>query len=163
MTAAEIVNGLELSPLQTRRLFRSLGITDGTETTNEINLGIWIFALITRLRFLDEEQKILFFSYLVDYLPQLAALLSPPGKEPIIAIADGRYATWTGYDHWLDLQTGEERSTPDSKPLESVAYHLSTLVLRNQKIMEERDHAKQRKETTDDARDIRNDDAGDCS
>jgi len=49
-------------------------------------------------------------------------------REQTLAIADNRYATWTDWQGWLDLQTGENVEVLPATPLETVAYNVGVLL-----------------------------------
>ena len=82
--------------------------------------------MIDKLKFLDPEQKSLLFEELSDALDKIAS----SNAQPLLVIADSRYATWPGRNGWLDLSDGQSKD-PATPPLETLGYDLTVLRERN--------------------------------
>ena len=119
-----------LTPLQLRACFRQIGFSKQPTSTEELNSLVcwqfWIFLLIDKLKFLDPEQKSLLFEELSDALDKMAV----SNAQPMLVIADSRYATWPGRNGWLDLSNGQSKD-PTTPPLETLGYDLTVLRERN--------------------------------
>lgn len=132
-----LTRSTKIQKLQLRRIFRQMGfdgLPDGpTLVSDEQCLLFWVHLLVDRLKFLEVAQRELLCEELssgvVDLTTQIRKELSP-----MLVIADGQYATWTGKTGWLDLGTGNDVPRPLSPPLETVGYNLTTLFRRNQEI-----------------------------
>jgi|GEM_PF-4885039 len=135
-SVAVLTHGDELSPLQKRTAFRSLGY-DGTpsgdtEIPPDDCLKLWVFMLIGRLGFLEPEQRTLLFEEIAPYLEGLGNdLQAITTATPMVVIADTRYATWQDRAGWLDLSNGKNLEAPLHEPLETVAFNLAVLFRRN--------------------------------
>ena len=142
-SVATLTHGDELTPLQQRTAFRSLGYdgvpADDTEIPPDDCLKLWVFMLIGRLGFLEPEQRTLLFEEIMPQLSELGSeLLSEStlarlsrGTTPMVVIADTRYATWQDRTGWLDLSNGQNLEAPLHEPLETVAFNLAVLFRRN--------------------------------
>lgn len=89
--------------------------------------------LIERLRFLAPEQRSLLWDELTPYItPELVnEIKTGVNQSPMVVIADSRYATWHTKIGWLDMTNGETVEGPRVRPLETLAYNLATLFMRN--------------------------------
>ena len=135
-----ITNGTNLTPLQQRNAFRSLGypdVPDGDAILSaDVCFKFWVIMLLGELKFLAPEQRSMLFDELSGDLEghgeQLhqAIMQESEAPTPMLAFADGKFATWHNRKGWLDLKTGHtiKDVTP---PLETVAYNLAVLFGRN--------------------------------
>ena len=135
LTVAVITRHTGLSPLQLRAAFRGLSFLCTPKQDYVLSdmecLGLWIFMLIQRFRFLTPEQQNLLFEQIVNYLPEInTAIAASATQIPMVVIADSRYATWHGMVGWLDLSDGNVLANTPSI-LETMAYNLTVLSLRN--------------------------------
>lgn len=136
-TVGVITHESELSPLQLRSVFRTLGYStppaDSFELPAHHCLAIWAVMLLGRLKFLDMDQRNLLYEELLTQIDAalVAGILSGKIQTPMVVIADGRYATWHNRTGWLDLSNGETSVSPKTPPLETLAYNLAVLFLRN--------------------------------
>lgn len=147
-----IKEGTELTPLQLRSVFRSLGFDkvppDETVLNADHCLQFWVYLLITKLKFLAPEQRTLLFEEMSTGLPGLAGKITAgETNTPMVVIADSRYATWHERNGWLDMSNGESVKAPRHPALETVAFNLAVLFSRNQLACEE---LNRRKESRDD-------------
>ena len=137
LTAAAIVSGMELSPLQLRAIFRAAGHTSVPPDTQMLSAGeclqVWAAMLVTRLKFLDHAQQALLTEELAAGIVLLGDLIVREDftQTPMVVIADSRYATWHHRTGWLDLVNGETVPAPPYPPLETVGYNLAVLFRRN--------------------------------
>ena len=64
----------------------------------------------------------------------LSMASSPTGtQQNILAIADGRFVTWTGLTGYLDLRDGMNARELPSPALETLAYNLTVLYDRSRR------------------------------
>lgn len=89
--------------------------------------------LLGRLKFLDMDQRSVLFEELVKQIdePLIEGITTGTIQTPMVVIADARYATWHNHTGWLDLSNGEHVTSPRTPPLETLAYSLAVLFLRN--------------------------------
>lgn len=136
-TVGVITHESELSPLQLRSVFRTLGYqsppTESFELPAHHCLAIWAVMLLGRLKFLDMDQRNLLFEELFKQIDEelTTGITTGAIQTPMVVIADGRYATWHNRAGWLDLSNGETLTSPNTPPLETLAYNLAVLFLRN--------------------------------
>lgn len=147
-----LTEGTELTPLQLRAAFRAIGFEPvppgDTVLTDDQCLVFWVFLLLTKLKFLDPEQRTVLFEEMVGSLDDLAKdIIAGRVITPMVVIADSRYATWHNRNGWLDLINGESVTAPQHPALETVAFNLAVLFLRNRRACEE---LNRRKEARDD-------------
>lgn len=131
---ATLTHGVEFSQLQLRAIFRSIGYQAPPASDTllpELHcLQIWTAMLISRLKFLDAEQRTLLVDELLPAIKGWLDAETDP-KLQLVVIADSRYATWYNRTGWLDLTTGATVTSPQHAPLETLAYNLDVLFRRN--------------------------------
>ena len=138
ISAGILVNDTDLTPLQIRSMFRRLGYEKQPASDHMMDrsecLKVWVFMLVQRLKILDNEQRDYLFDTLLPDLDRLATILEPgqPGV-PILMLADGRYATWTYHEGWLDLLDGNLVEQPAQPAMETLGYNLAVLFDRNKR------------------------------
>ena len=136
-TVGVITHESELSPLQLRSVFRTLGYANPPSESFELPshhcLAIWAVMLLGRLKFLDTEQRTVLLEGLIEQIDEglVTGIESGKIQTPMVVIADARYATWHNRKGWLDLSNGESVGSPNTPPLETLAYNLAVLFLRN--------------------------------
>jgi len=136
--------GDNLTPLQQRTAFRQLGFPKVPDEEDEIQpddcLRLWVFMLLGRLQFMSPEQRTLVFEEIGPDLSEKGVALwdamhqpmeAGEIETPMLAVADGRFVTWSGKVGWLDLTTGETVRDIEHQPLETVGYNLAVLFGRN--------------------------------
>ena len=126
-----------LDRLQLRALFKdTLGFaempSDDHVLTGPECFVVWVAALLGRLAFLSPEQRLLIMDEAHGAFLQMAR--SSPGPEQhLLAIADGRFVTWTGLTGYLDLRDGRGGVELPSPALETLAYNLTVLYDRSRR------------------------------
>ncbi len=137
MFSVEILTeGIDLTPLQIRAAFRQIGysqVPTGDMQMPPVGcLKLWVFTLISRLKFLDPEQRTLLAEEMIPELSDLAnRVLANEVQTPMVVIADSRYATWHPHTGWLDMANGSSVTAPGHPALETVAFNLAVLFWRN--------------------------------
>jgi hypothetical protein len=122
-----LLAGTTLTPLQQSLI---LGGILGWDNYGEIlpepeALLLWMAELLQQLPWLAAEPVQLLLQKCQHDIRQ--AVSQPVAGHWLLAFLDGRYATWSGCDGYLDLQTGNMVAKPASPAFESLAYNLSVL------------------------------------
>lgn len=126
----------KLSPLKRRALLRGILRHDEHGEDNVYNarecMVIWVAQHLEGAGFLDSEQRQLLLEEIADALQIFGSMCTVPAPVPNyqLVFAEGRYATWTGRDGFLDLHTGQYVKTTPRPILESLGYNLTELFCR---------------------------------
>ena len=131
-----------LDGLQLRALFKDTLGFPGMPAEEHVLTGpeclvVWVAAMLGRLEFLSPEQRLLIMDEVHGSLMSMAVQHGGP-QQNILAIADGRFVTWTGHTGYLDLRDGSAIRELPSPPLETLAYNLTVLYDRSRRQCEAR-------------------------
>lgn len=133
---------LKLSKLQVRAMFTTVlqkPAPGENETLAPEEFRCLLVAdLLMRLGFLEHEQRLTILS-------EMRSLFARDDYAlPQLVFADGNYCTWTGFEGFLDLTTGETVTTLPMPPVETIGYNLSALYARGKQQLAKRNrHAQE--------------------
>lgn len=135
-TAHTVCHRCGLDRLQLRTLFKdTLGFSEFPSDEHVLTgpecFIVWVAALLGRLAFLSPEQRLLIMDEAHGALLGMAR--EPTGTQHLLAIADGRFVTWTGLTGYLDLRDGLHARELPSPALETLAYNLTVLYDRSRR------------------------------
>jgi hypothetical protein len=144
-----MVQGIvKLSKLQIRNVFAALDkpVPGKDDTVSDEEIAILIFAdLLERIPFLQPEQRTL----LLEEVGPLAAGTPAATQLNQFVIGDGRFAVWTGYQGFLDLETGENLPEPPAMFAHSISYNLNETLRREIERLHKRSGAYVKRQNAD--------------
>lgn len=132
MNADSLQKTVQYPRLTFSAVLRHLGYSDAAPD-REIPLhhcfAVWVHHLLSRLPFLDSEQRqLLFHEFAAEVTPETIDKLRT--DTVMLVFADMRYAIWNSRTQWLDLQSGDYVDRLPVPALETFGYNLSVLLNR---------------------------------